>query len=209
MKKKLLAGFVLASMTVAFAGCSMLGGNLSEKKFSEFVTKELDAEEMDFDDVKDATDEEDFEDIEDGVYFTADGKDATFLFDEMIDEVVGSPSKVEKSANYVRFDMDDEEIVVASLLTFKDEKKIDSFIEDAVDLWDEMSEDAKDWAIADEGETEALAYFDMGYDEEYYCGIYKSGKTALVIVSINDDDTVEDLCKGLKIYDLSSIKDAD
>ena len=108
--KKVIALIVTASMAASLAACS----SVSAKKLTNIASKDLEAEEVDLDDIEDLEDDE----MEDGVYFTATGED----LEDFIDDIEEKSDNALSEMSSFGFDFDDfntDEVKQASCGKFR------------------------------------------------------------------------------------------
>ena len=200
MKKTIISIFLIGAMVLSATACSF-GSKFNEKKMVEFFEKKLDAEEEDYDDVYDSLDEGDFEEFTDGLYFKADKKQMKEFTKGMeFSDYLGKTSKVTESINYFLVSQKNMSVAYIALWTFESKDDATDFLDNTAEAWEDTREDYEDWAIADEEETEILAWFDEGkYGGVTYVGAYQDSNKVLVYLSMEDEDTIEDLCDYFKL----------
>ena len=135
--------------------------------------------------------------------------------DSELDMMFGEFSKLENTKTYFMLNMKKEKATLISFLTFKDEKAAAKFLKGTVDQWDdELCDKCDDWAIADEEENEALGKFTMRSEEIYLC-LYQFDGNVCLILSIDDESTIEDFAEHFKldnpveVLDVKDKKDQD
>ncbi|MBO7424526.1 MAG: hypothetical protein J6U23_02510 [Clostridiales bacterium] len=202
--KKVVSIFLASFMLISLAGCSAFGGSkISAKKFDKFVKEELDPDDMDADDIVDCFEDDDLEDLEDGVYCEMDDGDFEDVFADELDlgELVAEPEKIDTAKTYLAFNEEKEKATIYIYLTFKDEKKAGSFLEDTVDFWDDdLCDTCSNWAIADETEGELFGMFER-YSTTLSIAMYQQGADVLFCIAINEKSAISDIAEYFGITD--------
>ena len=195
MKRKVLSLALVSLVVLSFGGCQ-LGGKYTEKKAAAFFEKELDGEEIDVDDFLDALEDEDIEEFEDGEWTCLDKKQTRKAYDALELEMnFGSFKKADSSVCYMVAEKlkNGRTVTMVMSLTFENKEDIDDFFEDTLDVWEESEDRVVDYVI-DEGDNEIL-FWGKNFGIDYYRSLYRDGKNVLLIISVDDDDTVDDVCE--------------
>ena len=203
--KKFVAALLTASVVFSLTGCQ----KINDKKIIKTYQDILDAEEEDAEKVVKKLERHDYTYFDDGYYFLCDKGDTKDVYSAIeMDEFFGKPGSIISSVNYLYADEKnngERAVVFISYITLDDKDAVDELFEDTEDIWDDFDEDyvEKDSDIDDD---RMLAVFEDDWgDATLYLGIYREGNSAIIIVSVNDTDLIEDFCGELDIESPSDI----
>lgn len=209
MKKAAIAILLTASMMIGMTGCE-LGNKFSGKKMIKYFEEELDADEEDPDDIIDSMKEADRKAFKGGLWSSLDKKQTKKAFDDLdLDDFFGPVKKAESSVVYVKTTEGsgkDQTAVCIMVLTFTDKKDIDDLFDGTDEIIDELCDTSYEHET-DDNDNEMIAWLERNNDQNFYVGLYRDGKNAVMLISVNDDDAADDFCDEFELTSPVSLKD--
>lgn len=197
---------ILAVIMLLLCGCAPQG-KFTDKNAARVFGEELDVEEDDAQDVLDALKDGDLPYFEDGVWARFDGKQTRkFRTRCGIGTYIGSVKKAESSICYIEGEgLKTRETVIVMVLTFKDEKDAEDFLEETYGIWEDTAAFFNDYD-SEEGDDEILAWW-KGFGEDFFMGAYKSGRQVLAMCAVNDGDYnyMDDVCDAFDLDNPSEL----
>ena len=204
MKKVMVSVLAAACLAACLSGCSMFKkSTITVDKFDEFLD-EVDAKDKDIEDMEEWLEEEGLS--KKGVCAFGDDDDFEVL-GESFENGGYAPAgdDLEEFSLYCKGGEEYGTFLV--LLTFKDEDAAIDYLNDTVDLWDDdLCDSADDWAIADEEETEIMAWFDCD-GTDIYVSEFQNKENVLLMINTDDEDTLDDVVDFFELTDITKVLD--
>lgn len=209
MKRKIAALLMSGAMVAGLCSCSMLQtSKFTQKKVTKFLEEELDAEEIDGDDMIDALDEHDVKEFKKGEWASLDKKQTKNAYKACdLEAYFSSIKDADSSVAYMYSKQSDDgyKAVWVMSLAFTNKDDIDDFFDETLDQWDDLSDYYPDFDTEEEDDY-IMAYF-YSYGNAFYLGAYRSGNNVLLTLVNNEDDTLDDMCDYFEIESPTSLED--